>query len=568
MLNTSNDQRKLLPNFDQLFAATAQAPGGVARLRELILTLAVQGKLVAQNADDEPASELLKKVRTEKDRLIAEGKIKKDKPLAAITEEGNSFELPMGWEVCRLGDIFLSIKSGGTPSKNNPSYWNGEIPWASVKDLKFGEPLEDTQDKITAEGLEAGSQLAVAGSILICTRMGLGKIGEALVDVAINQDLKAVQLGMGFDKNYFINFFKTLNLTGSGMTVAGIKQDELLSLLLPLPPEKEQSRIVARVEELMGLCDALEEKGRLEHTQHQQLLQALLDSLTETQNAQELARHWQRLAQHFDLLIDRPEAVDALEQTILQLAVHGLLVEQDASDEPASELLKKIRAEKDRLIAEGKIKKDKPLPAIGEEEKPFELPRGWEWVRLGDLFEITSSKRIHVKDYVKDGVPFFRSKEIGELSRGVKITTEICISRSQYENLKGMAGFPQENDLMVTSVGSIGNTWLVDAREFYYKDGNITKLRGYCEISMQYLQKFIRSEFFMSQVNDAVSGTAYNALTIVKLNYMQFPLPPLAEQSRIVARVTELRALCQQLRDKLTQARSIVTTYAKRVQAG
>ena len=178
----------LLSNLDIL----ATAPGGVARLRELILTLAVQGKLVPQDPADEPASVLLQKTRAEKDRLIAEGKIRRDKPLAEIAEGEKPFALPVGWAFCRLGDLLLSIRSGGTPSKQNPAYWDGDIPWASVKDLGFGEPLTDTQDRITKEGLEAGSQLAGVGSILICTRMGLGKIGEALIDVAINQALKAV----------------------------------------------------------------------------------------------------------------------------------------------------------------------------------------------------------------------------------------------------------------------------------------------------------------------------------------------------------------------------------------
>jgi hypothetical protein len=152
-------------------------------------------------------------------------------------------------------------------------------------------------------------------------------------------------------------------------------------LSCPLPPLAEQSRIVTRVEELMRLCDALEAKGQLEAAQHAQLVSTLLGTLTASTTPEELADNWQRVAQHFDLLLDRPEAIDALEQTLLQLAVRGLLVPQDPTDEPASALLQKIRAEKDRLIATGQIKRDKPLPPITDEEKPFELPVGWEWVR-------------------------------------------------------------------------------------------------------------------------------------------------------------------------------------------
>src|SRR5438445_5734280 len=200
---------------------------GIKKLRELILEFAVRGRLVPQEPGDESASALLERVRAQKEELIAAGKVKWEKTPRAIVDADKPFALPNGWIFVRLGDLLLSIKSGGTPSKHNPAFWNGEIPWASVKDLGFGEPISSTQDRITLEGLQAGSCLAEAGSLLLCTRMGLGKIGEALIDMAFNQDLKAVALTSGFIKQYFINFYKTVSITGSGMTVAGIKQDEL-----------------------------------------------------------------------------------------------------------------------------------------------------------------------------------------------------------------------------------------------------------------------------------------------------------------------------------------------------
>ncbi|MBK8527421.1 MAG: hypothetical protein IPL57_10110 [Rubrivivax sp.] len=150
-----------------------------------------------------------------------------------------------------------------------------------------------------------------------------------------------------------------------------------------LPPHAEQARIVARVDELMHLCDALEAKGRLEAEQHAQLLSTLLGSLTDSASPEELSAHWQRVAAHFDLLLDRPEAVDALEQIILQLAVRGLLVPQDPNDEPASVLLERIRAEKDRLIAEGKIKRESSLSQAAGRDEPFELPATWAWTQIG-----------------------------------------------------------------------------------------------------------------------------------------------------------------------------------------
>ena len=162
----------------------AVAPNGIEKLRELILELAVRGKLVQQDSSDEPASKLLKLITEEKSWLIAEGMIKKQKPMPEISNQEILFPLPKGWVWLRVGDLALSILSGGTPSKNIPEYWGGAIPWASVKDLNVYRDLVSTQDYITKEGLDAGSKLASKGDVLICTRMGLGKIAIAAMDVA------------------------------------------------------------------------------------------------------------------------------------------------------------------------------------------------------------------------------------------------------------------------------------------------------------------------------------------------------------------------------------------------
>ncbi|MDP3425019.1 MAG: restriction endonuclease subunit S [Burkholderiaceae bacterium] len=544
----------LLQQFDLL----ATAPGGVARLRELILTLAVQGKLVPQNPADEPASALLKRIRAEKDRLIAEGKIKRDKPLAPIGEDEQPFELPPGWVYCRLGALLLSIRSGGTPSKQNPAFWGGDIPWASVKDLRFGEPVSDTQDRITQAGLCAGSELAPAGSILICTRMGLGKIGEALVDVAINQDLKAVSLGAGIDKQYFINYFKTLAVVGSGMTVAGIKQEELLGFVVPLPPETEQARIVARVEELMRVCDALEATGQRQAAHHRQLVQTLLGDLTADSHTS-----WQRVADHFDTLLDRPSAVDALEQTILQLAVRGQLVPQDPTDEPASALLKRIRAEKDRLIAAGKIKRDKPLAPIGEEEQPFELPPGWEWVQSFEVCEPSSliTYGILKPVWVVSGIPTVR---VQDMKGGVLDTSNLghcSLERAgKFEKTRLVAG-----DLLIAKDGAtLGKTAFVPPE---LTGGNVTQhvlrfpINGL--LNRNYVRMVIDSEHGQCWMLSETKGVALPGVNVGDFRRLPIPLPPLPEQARIVARVTQLRRLCADLRQRLTQSQTTQAALAE-----
>lgn len=318
---------------------------------------------------------------------------------------------------------------------------------------------------------------------------------------------------------------------------------------VPLLPISAQRK----VDELMALCDRLEAQQANAESAHAQLVQALLNSLIQANDATEFAANWQRLAEHFHTLFTTEPSIDALKQTLLQLAMMGKLVPQDPNDEPASALIERI--EKEKLT--DKSKKHKSLNQIGLNGKLVALPTDWEWVCLGDVVEVTSSKRINVSDYVSEGVPFFRSKEIGELSKGKDISTDIFISSDRYEALKEMSGFPHKNDLMLTSVGSIGNTWLCDDRDFYYKDGNITKLRGRSTLNMRYVQLFIASSLFMRQVIDTISGTAYSALTIIKLNGINFPLAPIPEQHRIVAKVDQLMALCDQLKTRLTQARQL-----------
>ena len=231
------------------------------QLRKSLLQEAIQGRLVPQAPTDESADDLLQRIHVEKEQLIKEGKIKKQKPLPPITEEEKPFAIPDSWQWVRLGEIVFQNIGGGTPDKTNLTYWNGDIPWASVKDLNC-DILTSTKDHISQLGLDnSSSNLIQKGTIIICTRMGLGKIAIAGIDTAINQDLRAIDLNQYTEKKFFVYLYKTLSLKGSGVTVKGIKVDELHNLPIPLPPLAEQQRIVARLEELLPLCDGLLSAG-------------------------------------------------------------------------------------------------------------------------------------------------------------------------------------------------------------------------------------------------------------------------------------------------------------------
>lgn len=263
-----------------------------------------------------------------------------------------------------------------------------------------------------------------------------------------------------------------------------------------------------------------------------------------------------------------------LRQKILDLAIRGKLTEQKKSDGTTKDLLKQIFSNVILSNAKnpGKSKNaPKEIIPLDKSEAPFEIPENWEWVRLGDVCEIKSSKRVFESDYVESGVPFYRSKEIGDLSRGEEIKTSLFIKKIHFDDLKEKYGVPQAGDVLITSVGTIGNTWICDGRDFYYKDGNITQIRKNLHIESKYIQLFLASPVFFKQALSTAAGTAQAALTIVKLNALLFPLPPLAEQQRIVtaienafAEITEIENNQELLKKHIKQGRQKILDLAIR----
>lgn len=551
----------LQPPLVQHFDLIAQAPGGVARLRELILTLAVQGKLVPQDPSDEPASVLLRKIRVEKDRLIAEGKIKRDKPLAEIADEEKPFELPATWSWCKGREVFNVIR-GVTYQKTDAreTFVEDHLPLLRANNIQATINLDDLV--YVPRHLVSGDQCLRKGDYLVCLASGskklVGKAAPFTSDVACSFgafcgvirpvteiDFLAIYLSSPLYRD-------TVSAASAGIGINNLKGTSLLGLDIPLPPLAEQSRIVTRVEELMQLCDALEARGQLEAQQHAQLVNTLLGTLTQSETPEALADNWQRIATHFDLLLDRPEAVDALEQTILQLAVRGLLVPQDPTDEPASVLLQKIRTEKDHLIAQGKIKRDKPLPPITDEEKPFELQQGWEWARLGSLANFIDY-RGKTPTKTTTGVPLITAKNVrqGFINREPRE----YIAESAYDGWM-TRGFPRVGDLLFTTEAPLGNVAAIDIHERFALAQRVICL-GLYELQMSgTLCTFMQSHWMQEALSVQATGVTAQGIKSARLQVMLIPVPPLAEQSRIVTRVNELRVLCADLRQRLSAAQS------------
>ncbi len=549
-----NVQPPLVRHFDLI----AQAPGGVARLRELILTLAVQGKLVPQDASDEPASELLKKIRAEKDRLIAEGKIKRDKPLAEIADDEKPFELPGTWAWVRLNSIG-DWGAGATPSRTNSSYYGGKIPWFKSGELT-SDHITESEETVTEAALrECSLRLNQPGDVLIAMYGAtIGKTAILDVEGTTNQAVCACTPFSGMSNAYLLLLMKALKpyfiSQGAGGAQPNISREKVIHTVIGLPPLAEQCRIVTRVEELMQLCDALEANGQRQAQQHAQLACTLLGTLTQSETPEALNEAWQRIATHFDVLLDRPSSVDAFEQTILQLAVRGLLVPQDPTDEPASSLLQKIRTEKDQLIAQGKIKRDKPLPPITAEEKPFALPQGWEWVRLGSLgvTQTGGTPPSNKPEYFDGNFPFIGPGQItpsGQILSAEKFVSDLGTLES--------AVVEPGDILMVCIGGSIGKCAVATfPTAFNQQINSIHPLSS----SSEYVLSAMSAIDFTQAVLNAATGSATPIISKGKWDLLLLPLPPKAEQSRIVTRVNELRSLCADLRQRLisgqaTQAR-------------
>lgn len=561
----------LLSNMELL----ATAPGGVAKLRELILALAVQGKLVPQDPADEPTAVLLQKIRAEKDRLIAEGKIKRDKPLPEIAEEEKPFALPVGWEWVRLGTlvdprrtITYGVLKPGADDKDG-------IPLVKTENVQFNRVLLHFNSRITPALDEEYKRTRLLGGEVLITLVGsIGRCAIAPNEIAganLSRSVGMVVPVDGANKQFMVYCLTALispkfvdeNCAGTAQKVLNIGTVD--SMLYPLPPLAEQSRIVTRVEALMRLCDALEAKGQLEATQHAQLVSTLLGTLTASTTPEELAAHWQRVAQHFDLLLDRPEAIDALEQTLLQLAVRGLLVPQDPTDEPASALLQKIRTEKDRLIATGQIKRDKPLPPITDEEKPFELPVGWEWVRISDLAEVQGGiQKTQLRTPVKQHFPYLRVANVQRDALRLEEIERFELTMDELERWRLIAG-----DLLIVegngSAEEIGRcaVWTGAIDPCVYQN-HLIRVRCFQQDCMAFIKLFLNAPSGAEEMKRlAITTSGLYNLSVGKIRNYAVPMAPLAEQSRIVTRITALRRLCADLRQRLAERQSVQARLAE-----
>ena len=539
--------------FLKQFEHLSEAPNGIPKLRELILQLAVRGKLVPQDPNDEPASELLKKIQVEKQRLIAEGAIRKPKPLPPIKAESAPHFVPSSWLWIRLGEC-IDLVSG---QHLRPAEQNSEgvgIPYLTGP-AEFG----DTSPEPTRWTTET-RVVVHSGDILLTVKgSGVGKTNVVDVpDLAISRQLMALRC-IRVDRSYTVGFLKAkydeFQALKLGIAIPGIGRNDVLGFAFPLPPAAEQKRIVAKVDELMALCDDLEAKQQAKRTKQIALNRASLHALTES-NGSSLTAAWHRVRDHFDDLYTVPDTVADLRQIILQLAVMGRLVPQDPNDEPASELLKKIQAEKERLIAEGTIRKPKPLPPIELGDEPHPVPTSWRWVRLSEIcVRIADTDHKMPKAVESGGYPYVSARDL--LDDGtIDIAGAKRISEEDFNRL-GQKVIPRRHDIVYSRIGTVGKARLVAIDESFLTSYSCCVIRPIqAAMVEQLLVHLLESALVLDQAKRGTTGIGVPDLGLNTIRSFMIPLAPMEEQKRIVAKVGQLMTLSADLEAKLQQAQT------------
>lgn len=523
---------------------------GIKKLRELILELAVRGKLVPQDPADESASVLLEKIAVAKAKLITQGKIKKVKPLPKITTEEINDELPAGWEAIRLGDA-MNVLNGRAYKKN-------EMLQEGTPLLRVGNLFTSNQWYYSNLDLEPEKYID-KGDLIYAWSASFGPFiweGDKVIyhyHIWKLDLYDEVSLVKEYVYNYLLSITEKIKASGSGIAMLHMTKDRMEKLLLHLPPVSEQKRIVAKIDELMLLCDQLEQQTETSIDAHSTLVEVLLATLTDSADANELAQNWARVSEHFATLFTTEQSIEALKQTLLQLAVMGKLVPQDPDDEPAAILLEKIAAEKAQLIKDKKIKKEKPLPPIGDDEKPFELPVGWEWVRLANVSTVgtggTPSRAVS---------GYWESKDISWVTSGETSESFIFATKEKVSNLA-----VQETNVSVYPPGTLiiamygqGKT-RGQVSELMIDAGTNQACAAIRLIQSDVKHRSYIKLFFLKsydEIRSHAAGGAQPNLNVGKISSTVIPLPPLTEQHRIVTKVDELMGICEQLKTDLQQS--------------
>lgn len=490
-------------------------------LKNSILQLAIQGRLVEQRPEEGTAEELVKKIQAEKQALIKAGKLKKEKPLPPITDDEKPFEIPESWMWCYVGNIFdhntgkaMNSSAKATNKKGairkfittSNLYWNS-FDFTSVKEMFFSD---DELDRCTA----------TKNDILMCeggAYYGRTAIWNYDYDICFQNHIHRLRAYAPIVEQYFYYVFYFYRNNGmmlsKGTAMPGLSSVVLHNLILPLPPLAEQKRIVAKIEELLPLIDRYE-------------------------------KAWTRLEDF------NKRFPDDMQKSILQMAIQGKLVEQRPEEGTAEDLYKQIQSEKQSLIKAGKIKKEKPLPPITDDETPFEIPSSWKWVRFSEIATFLNGDRganyPNKDEYVSTGVAWINTGHI-TTDGYLDIDSMNYITEEKYESLR--SGKIEIGDLVYCLRGA---TFGKVARIEPFSKGAVASslmiIRLHIKGLREYIYTYLKSPIAYQQLHLYNNGSAQPNLAAKDVEKYLIPLPPLAEQKRIVAKIEELLPLCERLK--------------------
>jgi type I restriction enzyme S subunit len=542
------------------FEIALETPEGIKKLRELILSLAMKGKLVRQDEREGTAGELIKEIETEKNQLMNEGQIRAQESLPEVNESSAPFRIPKGWQWVRLGELTQKIGSGSTPRGGKNVYTKEGIPFLRSQNIRDDSIKLDDVAYITKETHDNMSNTKVCPKdiLLNITGASLGRsavVPDDFTEANVSQHVTIIRL-VKPDCRKYLHFFILSSICQSmiwgrqvGMAREGLSKKVLEQFEIPLPPLPEQYRIVAKINQLMSLCDKLEAERNERNNKRHKIHTAAINKLLSATDKTAFNSSWNFITKNFSELYSIPENVEELKKAILQLAVMGKLVKQDPEDQPASELLKEIEKEKMRLMKEGKIKKQEPLPEITQEENPYEVPKGWVWKRLCDLVDVGtgSTPQKGNKEYYNGKIPWYTSSATNNIIAEMPRTfiTEKAIRETNCKI------FPQGSLIIalygqgktrgqISEIAIPGATNQAIAAMVFFESSRSIK---------DYLKYYFLKIY--AEIRLLAEGAAQPNLNVGKIKNTLIPLPPLPEQHRIVSKINALMSLCDTLEQEI-----------------
>ncbi len=545
--------------FFEAFDLLAEAPNSVEKLRELILQLAVQGKLVPQDADDEPAEKLLERIAADRQQLVLQRGLRGASDDLPDTDNPPS-ELPSAWRWARLGNITVftngfAFQSGDYQTSGVGIVRIGDIQNAEIVPADMKCVPESFLTSLDLKFRVTPGDLVIAMSGATTGKLGFNRTSQTFL---LNQRVGKLEL-LNIHPNYASYYLATKiqeNLRiSAGSAIPNLSTEQIKAIWFPVPPYEEQRRIVSKVDELLGLCDELETRQGARRELRERLVQAALDQLLASRDPADFATHWQRLQIHFDRLFDCPETICQLRDAVIQLAVQGKIAPQDPNDVPASEVLAQLASSGGNSKVRRSVPEDVKRPDTLDDAP---IPAGWTiestagLLRVGAIVDLKDGNHgaNHPKtaEFTADGLPFITAAQVSDEGR-IDYDSAYKLSGEPLTRLR--VGFAKAGDVIYTHKGSVGRVAICD------RDCVLSPQTTYYRVNTtvfhkHYLRLYLLSPAFRSQV-DQVKGQTTRDFVSIKAQYNFFiRMPPLAEQKRIVVRTNELLSLCEGLEIKLS----------------